>query len=76
MKELFYDANYCTPMKSLNIEYKAGLNELKAGDIKFDDLTPTKQWAYGVGHVINDLSVLIWFNFAPYYLTNINPVHP
>ena len=39
--------------------------------IKGDDLRLINIWAYGVGHVLNDLTATCWFSFLLYYLTDI-----
>src|ERR1700712_4778311 len=39
--------------------------------IKGDDLQPLNIFAYGVGHVLNDLTATCWFSFLLYYLTDI-----
>jgi hypothetical protein len=39
-----------------------------------DALTPVNNWAYGVGHFLNDLAAACWFNFLLVYLTNFNPI--
>ena len=41
---------------------------------KLDTLTKANEWAYGVGHFINDLTAACWFNFLLIYLKNINPI--
>ena len=39
---------------------------------KFDILTKTNEWAYGMGHFLNDLTAACWFNFLLVYLTDFN----
>jgi len=43
----------------------------KKEKIKGDDLTYRNIYAYGVGHVPNDISISLWFNFTVYFLTDI-----
>lgn len=45
----------------------------KNGKIKIqgDDLSSLNIYAYGVGHVLNDLTATCWFSFLLYYLTDI-----
>jgi Na+/melibiose symporter-like transporter len=43
--------------------------------IKGDDLKPTNIYAYGIGHVLNDLTATCWFSFLLYYLTDIINLH-
>ena len=45
-----------------------------AKDQKLDVLTKTHQWAYGMGHYVNDLVGALGFNFLLIYLKNINPI--
>lgn len=46
-------------------------NENKKIKIKGDDLRGSNIFAYGVGHVLNDLTATCWFSFLLYYLTDI-----
>lgn len=39
--------------------------------VKGDDLTQLNIVAYGVGHMLNDLTATCWFSFLLYYLTEI-----
>jgi len=39
--------------------------------IKGDDLTKINIYAYGVGHVLNDITASCWFYFLLYFLTEI-----
>jgi Na+/melibiose symporter-like transporter len=39
--------------------------------IKGDDLTQMNILAYGMGHILNDLTATCWFSFLLYYLTDI-----
>jgi hypothetical protein len=41
---------------------------------RLDILTKTNEWAYGVGHFLNDLTAACWFNFLLIYLNSINPI--
>ena len=41
---------------------------------KFDILTKTNEWAYGMGHFLNDLTAACWFNFLLVYLTDFNKI--
>ena len=41
---------------------------------KLDALTTANEWAYGVGHFINDLTAACWFNFLLFYLKEVNPI--
>ena len=43
--------------------------------IKGDDLKPSNIYAYGIGHVLNDLTATFWFSFLLYYLTDIINLH-
>ena len=43
--------------------------------IKGDDLRNVNVYAYGVGHVLNDITASCWFNFLPYFLTEIILLH-
>jgi hypothetical protein len=37
-------------------------------------LSKLNEWAYGMGHVLNDMCAACWFNYLSIYLKNINPV--
>lgn len=39
--------------------------------LKGDDLKGINIFAYGIGHVLNDLTATCWFSFLLYYLTDI-----
>ncbi len=43
-------------------------------EIKLDALTNLHEYAYALGHLINDLTETLWFGFILIYLTNINPI--
>jgi len=42
--------------------------------VKGDDLSKKHIYAYGIGHVLNDLYSACWFNFFSYYLIQIRKV--
>lgn len=42
--------------------------------MRLDALSTLNEYAYGVGHFINDLTAACWFNFLLIYLTSINPI--
>ena len=39
--------------------------------VKGDDLTRKHIYAYGIGHVLNDIVSACWFNFLSYYLIQV-----
>lgn len=39
--------------------------------VKGDDLNKLNLYSYGIGHVLNDITASCWFNFLPYFLTEI-----
>ena len=43
-------------------------------DQKLDALTKTNQFAYGMGHYLNDLAGALAINFFLIYFKNINPI--
>ena len=54
---------------------KASENSQKI-KVKGDDLTKINIYAYGVGHVLNDITASCWFNFLLYFLTGIVKISP
>lgn len=38
---------------------------------KFDGLSKVQVWAYGVGHLINDLTAACWFNYLLFFLKTV-----
>jgi hypothetical protein len=43
-------------------------------DLRFDALTTSHEYSYGVGHFLNDLTATGWMNFLLIYLSGINPI--
>ena len=43
-------------------------------DLRFDALSSKHEYAYGVGHFLNDLTATGWMNFLLIYLSGINPI--
>ena len=43
-------------------------------EIKGDDLTKKHIYAYGIGHVQNDIVSACWFNFLSYYLIQVRKI--
>ena len=39
--------------------------------IRFDALSKLHIWAYGVGHLVNDLAAACWFNYLFFFLKKI-----
>ena len=49
---------------------------MKANEpLKCDDLLQLNIFAYGVGHVLNDIVAACWFNFLPYYLIQVRNIN-
>ena len=45
--------------------------EMIEEECKFDGLSKTHIWAYGVGHFVNDLVAACWFNYLLFFLNKV-----
>lgn len=43
--------------------------------VKYDALTQTQIYAYGVGHFANDIIAGVLFNYGVYYLITVMPIN-
>ena len=71
---LLNDSEYDGPSSHKDVlsnrQYKLK-EKVNPDELLRDGLTPLNVWAYSVGHFLNDLTVVMWFMYVPYYLTHV-----
>lgn len=48
-----------------------GIEAKKGKENRFDGLGEMDIWAYGIGHLLNDMTSTCWFNYLLFFLTEV-----